>query len=88
MNVIVADQCGPATLPTTALTLELGELGDPVRYRWECPLCLTERWGRVSDVIAGVLAGRGVKVLTPLTDSEIDAFVASDWRELFLTDTP
>lgn len=81
MRVIVRDQCGSQTVPTTALTLELG---DPTRYRWECPLCLTERWGRVSDTIAGILAGRGVKTLAPLTESEIDEWVVSAERQHFL----
>lgn len=81
MKVIVRDQCGSVELPSTAITLELDT---PVRYRWECPTCLTERWGRVSETIAVVLAERGVKTVVPLTEAEIDEWVESARRHHFL----
>lgn len=74
MKVIVRDSCGSQTLDASAVTVELDT---PVRYRWECPLCLTERWGSISEVTAGILVGRGVKSVVPLTESEIEQWAFS-----------
>ena len=82
------ESCGDVELTTSDISLELIGAGDEGTYRFACPSCLTVQRRPASTRVVNILLATGVSYeisvgQTPLTEAEIDQFVAmlesDDW---------
>jgi len=82
------ETCGDVELTTSDIALELAGSGDEGTYRFACPSCFAIQRRPASQRVVSILLATGVayEVVvgpTPLTEREIDRFVAmldsDDW---------
>lgn len=82
------ETCGDVELTTSDISLELVGSGDEGTYRFTCPNCGTVQHRPASARVVSILLATGVSYeitigATPITESEITAFVSmldtDDW---------
>ncbi len=86
--------CGDVELSTHDIALELTGAGDAGSYRFSCPSCSTMQTRPATRRVVSILLATGVAYeiileASPITDSEIDEFVAQldedDWFSRLVT---
>jgi hypothetical protein len=82
------ERCGDVELTTSDISLELTGSADEGTYRYICPSCATVQRRPASARVVSILLATGVSyeiviASSPITETEIDAFVSlldsDDW---------